>query len=145
MSEKTNKIINSFLIIAIIVTGIAGILTIAKASNHADTSYSFTYVSEFNTVYRAKEDNTKVYCYPQTGVNAYYRVHGSDGTSNSSPYGNCSQQVYLNIGTKYSITNYVNEIGYANARIHCSIGYSVPTTMSGVWSPDSLYYYTIVG
>ncbi len=104
------KIINLILTLAIIVTGIVGYVTFAKASNHSDSAYSFSYASEHNTNYRTKEDNTKVYVYPQTGMNCYFRVQGSYGTSNTSPYGNCSQEVFLTLGTKYSITNYVNEL-----------------------------------
>ena len=136
---------------AMAVSGAAGIAAPAKAenvhTNNAGTvvtckeSYSNT-DNELYSSYRRKYNKTKVYVYPTVGPKLSYTVMGSHSSKGTNPIVKSDTHI-IPLGIEASITNMVNEKGYAYAGLRMHRTVKAQTDSKGWWSPDSTRNYTI--
>ncbi len=146
---KIKIFILSLAVLFIAALSTAGLLNNVYAEgNTGDSLYTFnnTGTSSY-TDYRRKKNDTKVYVHPTNGFTLYYTVQGwSDIIYHVSGI-NASDKCAIPIGEYASITNYVYENGLLYARLHLEryVNYSVNTTTTGLWSPDSTQNYNIYG
>lgn len=100
-----------------------------------------------------KENASSIYCYikrtqDSSVTYAYVNARGSysSSTANESSWAWCNSAEptnrRMNVGTQYFIYNSVYEAGYPYAAL--SFKTFKPVTMSGVWSPDSVYQSGVV-
>ena len=113
---------------------------ISHASGNTQTTYyQFNNTASTGyTTYRAKNDNSKVYVHPTSGMTLYYSVYGAYNTSGSGE-ALCSSKVFVPVGTTAKITNSVYENGYSFAKLKFEriSGSPVNINTTGIWSPDS--------
>ena len=130
---------------------ILSMMTIGASASHIDTSFENFDVSFFGyseLTPRDKENNTTTYLYYTTGTRTTVKVRVigcSDNLEDTNvTYSNGQPADYVTCakGVKYSIHNRVYEDGFTQAKL----GFKSPNlfgdTITGVWSPDSLYTYT---
>lgn len=139
------RIIVSFaLACCFLFSGILGNIQCVSAANTEDWAFSFDNSSSSGTgTWRDKNNDSKVYVYPQSGPRIYYTVQGRANT-NADPKKR-SDKVAIPQGVKGSITNYVKENKGIQARLkydRITFGYVLT---KGDWSPDSTRNYTIFG
>ena len=147
---------------AMAVSGTVGIAAPAKAenvhTNNAGTvvtckeSYSntdnelFTFSNNNSgygySSYRRKYNKTKVYVYPTVGPKLSYTVMGSHSSKGTNPIVKSDTHI-IPLGIEASITNMVNEKGYAYAGLRMHRTVKAQTDSKGWWSPDSTRNYTI--
>lgn len=152
MKKFANKIITFMLVLAIISS--VGVLPTFAAGNYTDSSFSLTcptygYLVCEGNVYRKKLDSTATYVHcisgPSTGV--YFTVWGGIeiSTNYSVPVANCTRygQALIYPGQQRFIAQYVYENDYEYAHLGLLTRYAtdVGTTVTGVWSPDSVGSY----
>ena len=127
----------------------------ADASNHSDTTFSFTTGTSgtqgFISQGRRKDNATSVYikCTGATTINSpnatgqnfraiAYGAYDLNGTYTRNIWNNrVSHEYTVRAGSEIFMINYINEAGRRFARIHYN-PVSGNTTFSGVWSPDSI-------
>ena len=134
-------------IVAMVVFSAGAGAVVHADGNTSDTTYTFNNTaSSGQTYYRNKMNDTKIYIHPENGLEIYYAAFGCNNTNGNNEY-QCSDTVAIGIGVYASLTNYVNEWGYAFARLkfYRKIGSPVNINTTGVWSPDSTQNYTVYG
>lgn len=121
--------------------------TRALANNHTDTSYTFTFRTEMNgTSPREKTDTSSTYmkCTSIPSNRSYTAyVCGSNTISGNSVTDVSRGYNYLfQKDTVYFMRNWVHENGYKYATVMANRNYGTSFVASGVWSPDSIDYFT---
>ncbi|MBO5260876.1 MAG: hypothetical protein J6A82_01290 [Coprococcus sp.] len=134
---------------ALAISGLVGTTSSTKASStdpipntsntefYHDNSTSARGYSEW----RVKNNDTKVYVFPTTGYDLYFKVLGKKYRDDSG--NERSKVVKIPLGVEGSITNFVNENDerWAQLKMARTVSSSTPTT--GWWSPDSTRNYTV--
>lgn len=118
------------------------------ANNHGDTDFAFTFPSNYDYQYttgRYKHDDSNCYLKATTS-GANFEIHAEGYLKSTNGWGNCSNGYYY-IATQNKeifLRNWVWEWGktfttseYRKARI-AAHRVSGASTVSGVWSPDSV-------
>lgn len=135
------KIITLLMTATLVLSGVSGMTMSVSAANTKDRDYSFDnrnttgYTSWLN-----KDNDSKVYVYPESGPLLNYRVEGRYNSGESDSYSNWVQ---IPNGVQGSITNYVNEKGKNQARLKVKRTAYAQVWTKGVWSPDSTRNYTV--
>lgn len=111
-------------------------LPVYASSNDTPWSYNGSAWGTY-TVYRDKENNSWVYCHPESGAPTWVTVYGKSGTLAEAPE---SGTYKIPVGTYGMISNYVNETGRTQAKLKLERTSSGNIPYAGKWSPDSIEY-----
>jgi len=128
--------------LAVMLVASIGVLSVS-ASNHSDTSYSFSFSPTHMADYtgpRQKLDNSSVYMLCNSIYKSYTaHVVAEPDTSSTiiDVSGNHTYQ-FVRVGDWHKMINYAKEWGYNWAGIIGTSDYSTYSSASGVWSPDSI-------
>lgn len=149
------KIMTFLIAVMIGVTCVAVASKNTNAKNSVDTEWSYVLsvdsTSQTFLDYRMKEDTSKIYFNWGSVISGNLsgiavEPYGYSTSSGRQPAGDSYGQhkvCVINNTGKYSITNWVHELGYTYATVGMrSVAGS--GLAKGVWSPDSIYTYTVI-
>lgn len=124
----------------------AGVVATYAESNPNTENTSFSFSNNNSgygySKYRRKYNKTKVYVYPTVGPALSYTVMGSHSSKGTNPIVKSDSHT-IPLGIEASITNMVNEKGYAYAGLRMRRSIKAQTDSKGWWSPDSTRNYDI--
>ncbi len=134
---KNKYFIKRFLIFSMMMCMLMG--SNVCLANNVDVAWVFYCQSEGTyTDVRAKDNTSKVYCYPTAGHSVYATAYGSPSQTRNGVI--CSGTPKIPVGIHGYITNYIKENGYSYGYLHIQRTAIDNTKCTGWWSIDSSGY-----